>query len=78
MAARQREPYRYSMCCLRTFCILLLYNFMPSQYTFYNIMHYVKYNITISYCHFLFNILFYSGSMKNHKKIFFVYFAKAH
>ena len=23
VAARQREPYRYSMCCLRTFCILL-------------------------------------------------------
>ena len=40
MAARQREPYRYSMCCLRTFCILLLYIFMLSQYVFYNIMHY--------------------------------------
>ena len=42
VAARQREPYRYSMCCLRTFCILLLYIFMLSQYVFYNIMHYVK------------------------------------
>ena len=28
VAARQREPYRYSMCCPRTFCILLLYIFM--------------------------------------------------
>ena len=42
VAARQREPYRYSMCCLRTFCILLLYILMLSQYVFYNIMHYVK------------------------------------
>ena len=42
LAARQREPYMYSMCCLRTFCILLLYIFMLSQYVFYKIMHYVK------------------------------------
>ena len=42
VAARQREPYRYSMCCLRTFCILLIYIFMLSQYVFYNIMHCVK------------------------------------
>ena len=27
-----RQYYRISMCCLRTFCILLLYIFMLSQY----------------------------------------------
>ena len=68
VATRQREPHRYSMCCLRIFCVflrvILILNPCAS-YTILLALCQVKYYHTIFlliYLYYLNHVEWYTGS----------------